>query len=228
MVSMDDSVLARMEKGGKRYELLVDPDMVDDFKNDPNSVNLDDFLVMDEVFHDARGGERPTEDAIQNTFNTQDILEITKIILEKGSIQLTTNQRKSMVERMRQKIIHHIHSQAVDPKTKSPHPITRIELALNESRYSVDPFKKLDSQIKDAVEKLKVLIPLSFETVRLAFKIPGTGYGTSQRILRQYQVKEGWLEDGSWACVIDCPAGMKGEIIGMIMKVSSQTEVKEM
>ena len=201
--------------------------MVDDFKNNPDSVNIDDFLVMDEVFHDARGGERPTEDAIQNTFNTQDILEITKIILEKGSIQLTTNQRKSMVERMRQKIIHHIHSQAVDPKTKSPHPVTRIELALDESRYSVDPFKKLDLQIKDAVDKLKLLIPLSFETVRLAFKIPGTGYGTSQRILRQYQVKEGWLEDGSWACVIDCPAGMKGEIIGMIMKVSSQTEVKE-
>ncbi|MAP59371.1 MAG: ribosome assembly factor SBDS [Euryarchaeota archaeon] len=227
MVSMDDAVLARMEKGGKRYEILVDPEMVDDFKNDPDSVNIDDFLVMDEVFHDARGGERPTEDAIQNTFNTQDILEITKIILEKGSIQLTTNQRKSMVERMRQKIIHHIHSQAVDPKTKSPHPVTRIELALDESRYSVDPFKKLDLQIKDAVDKLKLLIPLSFETVRLAFKIPGTGYGTSQRILRQYQVKEGWLEDGSWACVIDCPAGMKGEIIGMIMKVSSQTEVKE-
>mgnify|MGYP001396987450 CR=1 FL=1 len=84
MVSMDDAVLARMEKGGKRYEILVDPEMVDDFKNDPDSVNIDDFLVMDEVFHDARGGERPTEDAIQNTFNTQDILEITKIILEKG------------------------------------------------------------------------------------------------------------------------------------------------
>ncbi len=107
MVSMDDAVLARMEKGGKRYEILVDPEMVDDFKNDPKSINLDDFLVMDEVFHDARGGERPTEEAIQNTFNTQEIFEITKIILEKGSIQLTTNQRKSMVERMRQKIIHH-------------------------------------------------------------------------------------------------------------------------
>ena len=53
MVSLDDSVLARMEKGGKRYELLVDPEMVDDFKNDPDSVNIDDFLAMDEVFHDA-------------------------------------------------------------------------------------------------------------------------------------------------------------------------------
>ena len=217
-----------MEKGGKRYELLVDPEMVDDFKNDPDSVNIDDFLAMDEVFHDARGGERPTEEAIENTFGTQDILEIAKTILTKGSIQLTTNQRKAIVEKMRQKIIHHIHSQAVDPKTKSPHPVTRIELALEESRYSVDPFKKLELQIKDAVDKLKVLIPLSFETMRLAFKVPGSAYGGAMRVLRNYHVKDGWLEDGTWACVIEIPAGMKGEIIGQIMKVSSQTEVKEM
>jgi len=228
VVSLDNSVLARMEKGGKRYELLVDPEMVDDFKNDPDSINIDEFLAMDEVFHDARGGERPTEEAIENTFGTQDILEIAKTILTKGSIQLTTNQRKAIVEKMRQKIIHHIHSQAVDPKTKSPHPVTRIELALEESRYSVDPFKKLELQIKDAVDKLKVLIPLSFETMRLAFKVPGSAYGSAMRVLRSYHVKDGWLEDGTWACVIEIPAGMKGEIIGQIMKVSSQTEVKEM
>ncbi len=228
MVSLDNSVLARMEKGGKRYELLVDPEMVDDFKNDPDSINIDEFLAMDEVFHDARGGERPTEEAIENTFGTQDILEIAKTILTKGSIQLTTNQRKAIVEKMRQKIIHHIHSQAVDPKTKSPHPVTRIELALEESRYSVDPFKKLELQIKDAVDKLKVLIPLSFDTMRLAFKVPGSAYGSAMRVLRSYHVKDGWLEDGTWACVIEIPAGMKGEIIGQIMKVSSQTEVKEM
>ena len=228
MVSLDNAVLARMDKGGKRYEILVDPDLVDAFKTDPTSVKLDDFFAMDEVFHDARGGERPTEDAIENTFQTQDIVEIGKIILEKGSIQLTTNQRKAMVERMRQKIVHHIQSQAVDPKTKSPHPTTRIELDLEESRYSVDPFKNLDQQIKDAIDKLKPLIPLSFETVRLAFKVPGSGYGGAMRILRPFQVKEGWLEDGSWACVVDIPAGMKGELIGQIMRVSSQTEVKEM
>ena len=228
MVSLDDAVLARMEKGGKRYEILVDPDLVDAFKNDPSSVKIDDFFAMDEVFHDARGGERPTEEAIENTFGTQDILQIATVIFEKGSIQLTTNQRKAMVERMRQKIVHHIHSQAVDPKTKSPHPITRIELALEESRYSVDPFKNLDQQIKDAIDKLKPLIPLTFETIRLAFKVPGSGYGGAMRILRPFQIKEGWLEDGSWASVVEIPAGMKGEIIGQIMKVSSQTEVKEM
>ena len=225
---MDDAVLARMEKSGKRYELLVDPTLVDQFKENPDSVRIDEFLAIDEVFHDARGGERPTSEAIENTFATQDIVQIAQIILEKGSIQLTTNQRKVMVDKMRQQIIHHIHSQAVDPKTKSPHPKTRIELALDECRYSVDPFKRLENQVKDAVEKLKTLIPLSFESVKLAFKISGATMGKVNQLLRPYMKNEGWLEDGSWACVIECPGGMKGELISQVMQRSADAEVKEM
>ena len=228
MVSLDDAVLARMEKGGKRYELLVDPNLVDVFKSEPASVDLNAFLAMDEVFHDIRGGERPTEDAIENTFGTQDIFEITKTVLAKGSIQLTTAQRKARVEQMRQQIVHEIHTQAVDPKTKSPHPNTRIELALSESRYSVDPFKRLDDQVKDAIELLKPMIPLSFESVRLAVRVPGSAYGGSSRILRPYLEKEQWLENGSWAGIIEIPAGMKDTIYGKLMSQSSDTEMKEL
>jgi len=228
MVSLDNAVLARMEKGGKRYEVLLNPDLVDAFKGDPESVDLNAFMAMDEVFHDARGGERPTAEAIENTFGTQDIRTIATTILTKGSIQLTTAQRKAMVERMRQQIVHQIHVQAVDPKTKSPHPKTRIELALDESRYSVDPFKRLEDQVKEAIDKLKPMIPLSFESVRLAFKVPGSAYGSVSRILRPYQQKEQWLENGSWAAVIECPAGMKPDLIHQIMRQSSDTEVKEL
>ena len=228
MVSLDKAVLARLEKGGKRYEILVDPALVEVFKESPDEVDINDFLAMDEVFHDARGGERPTAEAIEKVFGSQDIVVITSTILEKGSIQLTTAQRKQMVENMRQQIIHRIHSEAVDPKTKSPHSKTRIELALDESRYSVDPFKRLEEQVKDAIAKLKPLIPLSFETVRLAFKVPGSAYGSVSQLLRTHQQKEGWLEDGSWACVIECSAGMKEEIIGQVMRRSSDAEVKEL
>ena len=170
MVSLDSAVLARWEYGGKRYEILVDPNLVDAFRQNPSSVNMDDFLATDEVWHDARGGDRPTEEAIESTFGTQEIDEIAAIILEKGNIQLTTNQRKEMVEQKRQLIIQEIHSTAIDPKAKSPHPKTRIELALEESRFSVDPFKRLDVQVKDAINTLKSLIPLSFEPVRIAFE----------------------------------------------------------
>ena len=228
MVSLDDAVLARLEKGGKRYEVLVDPDLVDQWKSDSSAIDLDDFMAMDEIFHDARAGERPTEEALMNTFQTLDVEAILNIILEKGSIQLTTAQRKARVEHMRQQIIHHIHSQAIDPKSKSPHPRTRIELALEESKYSVDPFKRLEDQVKDAIAKLKPLIPLSFESVRLAFRIPGSAYGSVSQLLRTHQQKEGWLENGDWACVIEIPAGMKGDVIGQVLKRAKDAEVKEL
>ena len=228
MVSLDDAVLARLEKGGKRYEVLVDPDLVDQWKSDSSTIELDDFMAMDEIFHDARAGERPTEEALMNTFQTLDVEAILNIILEKGSIQLTTAQRKARVEHMRQQIIHHIHSQAIDPKSKSPHPRTRIELALEESKYSVDPFKRLEDQVKDAIAKLKPLIPLSFESVRLAFRIPGSAYGSVSQLLRTHQQREGWLENGDWACVIEIPAGMKGDLIGQVLKRANDAEVKEL
>jgi len=228
VVSLDDAVLARLEKGGKRYEALVDPDLVEQWKEDSTDINLDDFMAMDEIFHDARAGERPTEDALLKTFETLDVASILRIILTKGSIQLTTAQRKARVENMRQQIIHHIHSQAIDPKSKSPHPRTRIELALEESKYSVDPFKRLEDQVKDAIARLKPLIPLSFESVRLAFRIPGSAYGSVSQILRTHQQKEGWLENGDWACVVEIPAGMKGDLIGQVLKRANNAEVKEL
>ena len=228
MVSLDSAVLARWEYGGKRYEILVDPDLVDAFRQNPSSVNMDDFLATDEVWHDARGGDRPTEEAIESTFGTQEIDEIAAIILEKGNIQLTTNQRKEMVEQKRQLIIQEIHSTAIDPKAKSPHPKTRIELALEESRFSVDPFKRLDVQVKDAINTLKSLIPLSFEPVRIAFRISGSGYGKTSKFLRPYLDKAEWLSNGDWACIIQCPPGMAGNLIGKVKSVDSDSEVKEL
>ena len=228
MVSLDNAVLARLEKGGKRYEALVDPDLVEEWRDDSSSIDLDEFMAMDEIFHDARAGERPTEDALMNAFQTLDVTTILNVILEKGSIQLTTAQRKARVENIRQQIIHQIHSQAIDPRTKSPHPRTRIELALEESKYSVDPFKRLEQQVSDAIAILKPLIPLSFESLRLAFRIPGKAYGSVSQLLRSYQQKEGWLENGDWACVVEIPAGMKGDIIGQVLKRANDAEVKEL
>ena len=151
-----------------------------------------------------------------------------KIILEKGSIQLTTNQRKQMVEQKRQLIIQEIHSTAIDPKAKTPHPRTRIELALEESRFSVDPFKRLELQVKDAINILKPLIPLSFEPVRIAFRISGSSYGQTSKFLRPYLDKDEWLSNGDWACIIQCPPGMAGSIIGKVKGVDKNADVKEL
>ena len=140
----------------------------------------------------------------------------------------TTTVWKEMVEQKRQMIIQEIHSTAIDPKAKTPHPRTRIELALEESRFSVDPFKRLELQVKDAINILKPLIPLSFEPVRIAFRVSGSAYGQSSKFLRPYLDKEEWLSNGDWACIIQCPPGMAGNIIGKVKSADNNAEVKEL
>ena len=228
MVSLDDAVVARLEKGGKRYEILVDPDLVESFKSDPTSIPLDELLATDEVWHDARSGERPTEDKLISTFGTIELLDCVTTILTKGSIQLTTVQRRQMISDKRQQIITEISRTAIDPRSKAPHPATRIELALDELRWNPDPFLSVERQIKDAVDVLRPVIPLSFETIKLAFRVSGSAYGGVQREVRSDVIKEQWLENGDWAFVVEIPAGMKGEYLSKGAKRDPNTEVKEL
>tara|TARA_X000000368_G_scaffold359987_1_gene303565 strand:+ start:77 stop:763 length:687 start_codon:yes stop_codon:yes gene_type:complete len=228
LVSLDDAVIARYEKFGKRFEILVDSQLVELWKDDPTSIDIEKIVAIEEVFLDAKDGERPTAELLEKVFNTLIFKPIAEIILSEGSIQLTAVQRKKMIELKRRQIIQHIHSNAIDPKSKGPHPMTRIELALDESRFSVDPFKKLELQIKDAIKLLKPLIPLSFENARLAFKVTGKHYGSVSQILRQYKEKEEWMPNGQWVCIIEIPAGMKGELISKVMNKDSDAEYKEL
>ena len=228
MVSLDDAVLARLEKGGSRYEILVDPELVETWKADPNSVELADLLAIDEVWSDAKAGDRPTSDALERVFGSTDLSTCVDKILRDGSIQLTTAQRRQMVDERMKQIVNEIAMTATDPKTKLPHPPTRIENALQEARFKADPFLSVERQVKDAVSILKPIIPLQFITIKLAFKVPGKDYGGVSNLLRDSMQKDQWLPDGSWACVIEVPGGMKNEIISRVANRSSEVEVREM
>ncbi|MAS62662.1 MAG: ribosome assembly factor SBDS [Euryarchaeota archaeon] len=228
MVSLDDAVIARFEKFGKKFELFVDPDLVELWKTNNDAIEISKLLAIEDVFHDARDGERPTAEVLEKVFNTLKITEIATRIISEGEIQLTANQRKKMVEMKRKQIIQHIQYNAIDPRTKTPHPHTRIELALEQSKYSVDPFKKLDLQVKEAIKLLKPLIPLSFETSRMAFRIPGKNYGSISKLLREFKEKDEWLENGDWACIIEIPSGMKADLISKVMNRDSSAEYKDL
>ena len=228
MVSLDDAVLARLEKGGSRYEILVDPKLVETWKEDPNLVELSDLLAIDEVWSDAKAGDRPTSDALERVFGSTDLSSCVDKILRDGSIQLTTAQRRQMVDDRMKQIINEIAMTATDPKTKLPHPHIRIENALQEARFKADPFLSVERQVKDAVSILKPIIPLQFITIKLAFKVPGKDYGGVSNLLRDSMQKDQWLPDGSWACVVEVPGGMKNEIISRVANRSSEVEVREL
>jgi ribosome maturation protein Sdo1 len=62
-------------------------------------------------------------------------------IVDEGEVQLTVEQRRELVEKKRAAIIAFISQQAVDPKTKMPHPPQRIELALEQIKSFHRPIR---------------------------------------------------------------------------------------
>jgi len=228
LVSMDDAVIARLEKGGKRYEVLVDPNLVNQWKEDHDSVSLDNLLATDEIWHDVKNGERPTTDKLEAVFGTTELAPCVEKIIHEGSIQLTTDQRKKMIQDKTRQVIADICMLGIDPQTKMPHPPQRVENALIEARFKADPFKPVEKQVKDAVAMIRELIPISFTTIRLAFKIPGVNYGAVFSVVREDILKEDWLANGDWAFTVEIPAGMKADYIAKIGKRAPDVVVKEL
>ena len=214
MVDLEDAIIARYESHGESFEILIDPKAVQLMK-DGKKVNLLDHLVIDTIFKNSRKGTRATDESMTKIFNTTDPVEIAKAIVLKGEVQLTTEQRHVMQESKRKAIIEHIARNAVNPQTGAPHPPVRIEAAMEEARVHVDPFKPVEVQVKGVLDALRPLLPIKFDTVRIATHLSGEEYGKCYEDMLHFGKisKEEWQKDGSWIGVVEMPAGMQGEYL---------------
>ncbi len=210
MTSLDEAVIARLTIGEDHFEILVDPKAAADFI-DGKEIDIVSNLAVDEVFKDARKGDRASEESIKKCFGTTDMAEVAKQIILKGNIQLTTEQRHEMQKRKLNQIVETIARNAMNPQTKTPHPRQRIELAMKEAGVHVDPFKPVDEQVKEVIEKIRPILPISIEQVKVLVKIPAQHIGKAYGTIRGFGtlIKEDWLSDGSWSGVVQIPAGLQ-------------------
>lgn len=221
MVSLDDAVIARLKKGEEHFEVLVDPYAAADLI-DGKEIDIIQILAIDAIFKDSKKGTHAPEETIKEKFGTDDIAEIAKQIVLNGDIQLTTEQRHKMQKNKKNRIIETISRNAMDPKTKAPHPRQRIELAMDEAGVHVDPFKPVSEQVKTIIEALRPLIPISMEHVRISVKIPPEHIGKAYGVARNYGTleREEWQSDGSWIGIIKIPAGMQTDFYDKLNDVT--------
>lgn len=214
---------------GDRFELIVKPDPALEYRLGKRS-DLSSVLVSDEIYSDANKGSRASGEKLMKHFKTTDSTEVAKLILSKGELNLTTDQRRKMVEEKRKQIVQLINRSFVDPKTHLPHPIVRIEAAMDEARVSIDPFKKAEDQAKGVVEGLRKILPLKSEIVRLTVTVPPQFAAQSYSILKSSGDFKGeeWLSDGSLRVNLEMNAGLKGQFLDRLGSISKgSAQVKE-
>jgi len=224
MISLDEAVTARLESHGERFEVLVDPDAALAIKRGEFDGDLEDVIAAEDVFENASRGDRPPENALEDVFGTTDPMAIIPEVIERGEIQITADQRREMQEQKRKSLINRITRNAVNPQMDdAPHPPERIESALEEAGFTVDPMEPVENQVDEALEALRPVIPIRFDTITVAVQLPADYAGSGQAQVREFGdlQREEWQADGSWIGVVQFPAGMQNEFYDLVNEVSS-------
>ncbi|PSP27532.1 ribosome assembly factor SBDS [Halobacteriales archaeon QH_2_65_14] len=224
MISLDEAVTARLESHGERYEVLVDPDAALAIKRGEFEGDIEDVIAAEDVFEDASSGDRPPENALKEVFESTDPLEIIPEVIKQGEIQITAEQRREMQEQKHKQLINRIARNAVNPQMdNAPHPPERIESALEETKFRVDPMEPVENQVDEALEALRPVIPIRFETITVASQLPAEYAGSGQAKIREFGdlKEEEWQADGSWIGVVEFPAGLQNDFYDLVNEVSS-------
>jgi len=145
--------------------------------------------------------------------------------MKSGELQLTTEQRRQLVEDKRRQIISIISRNAIDPRTGTPHPPLRIEQAMGQIRLSIDPYKSAEEQSKMVIEELRPILPLKIEQMRIAVKVFPEHAARAYNAFKSFGnvSREEWQSDGSLVAVVEMPAGMYGSFIEKVGKLTQGT-----
>jgi ribosome maturation protein SDO1 len=224
MISLDEAVTARLESHGERFEVLVDPDAALAIKRGEFDGELQDVIAAEDIFENASRGDRPPEDALEEVFGTTDPMAIIPEVIERGEIQITAEQRREMQEQKHKQLIQRITRNAVNPQMDdAPHPPDRIESALEETDFRVDPMEPVENQVDEALEALRPVIPIRFDEVTIAVQLPPDYAGSGQAKIREFGdlKREEWQNDGSWVGIVQFPAGLQNDFYDLANEVSS-------
>ncbi|MFT7616030.1 MAG: ribosome maturation protein SDO1 [Candidatus Woesearchaeota archaeon] len=214
--------IARLKKGGNTYELVIEPDAAISFREGVD-IPLEDIITSEDIFADAQKGMLAAAATFQSTFETTDVKKIALTILRDGDIHLTAEYRQKIRDKKRNQILTIIVQNGIDPRTKLPHPLVRIESAFEQAKCKVSEFKRAEDQVQDVLRDLQPILPISFQKKTYELTISAAhaakAYGALQNL--GDISKQDWKNDGSLQLRIAIPGGM---VESLLSKINALTQ----
>lgn len=216
-MSKKEYIIAKMNIKGKRFEILVDPEKAYRFREGEN-LSLEEIVISDYIYKDIKKGLKASPNELVDAFGTDDMYKIAIEIIKNGELQLTAEQRRELLEMKKKQIIYYISRSAVDPKTKTPIPPTRIEKAIDEVKVGIDLYKSVEEQVPNVVKAISKVLPIKIAKALMQVTIPSEfARKAVSQVLKLGEVKKNiWLADGSFLVELEIPAGLQNELIEKI------------
>ncbi len=214
---------ARIKKGSLHFEVLVDLDEALKFKKGESTYLMP---LTDKIFESIKRGDIAAKNDLEVAFGTTDASTIAKEIVKRGEIENDQAHREAEDDKKIKQVIDFLSKNAVDPRTGNPITPERIKTAITESKLVIKN-TPIESQAKEIIDKISLVIPIKIETRRIKITVPAVQTGKVYGLLSQYKEKENWLNDGSLEVIVSIPAGITLEFYDKLNSMTHGSALTE-
>ncbi len=215
--------IAKIRKNSKVFEIKVDlEEALKLKKGEINSIEI----LGDRIFKNITRGDVASKKDLEESFGTDDIMQIATDIIKHGEIQLNQEYRDAEQEKKFKQIIDFLSINAIDPQTKNPISTERLKNALNQAHIKIKN-TSIESQINDILAEISKIIPIKIETKTIKIKIPAIHTGKIYGLISQYKQSEKWLDDGGLEAITKIPAGLIMDFYDELNNATHGTAITE-
>jgi ribosome maturation protein SDO1 len=214
---------ARVTKGGKHFEILVDLEEAMKFRKDEGDFNA--AVLGDAVFHNLKSGERASMNELDNAFGTSDFNAVAEKIIKSGEVVRTAESMKEDLDKKYKQVVDFLVRNAVSPEGR-PYTPDRIMKALKEAHVNVKN-KPIEGQAEEILDQLAKVLPLSIERKKIKLLIPAVHSGKAYGIVKEFMIKEDWKNNGDLEVLVELPSGLVMDFYDRVNGATSGSVMSE-
>jgi len=158
--------VVRIKRGGKRFEIAAYPNMVQPWR-DKVERDIGEVLQSDRVFTNVSHGKFAKKQDLIKCFSTEEEEEICKLILEKGEIQISAEERKVALERLFKEIAAIVAQKCINTETKLPLTVSYVERAMKEMNFNINATRPAKQQALVVISAMQVNLPIQRARMRV-------------------------------------------------------------
>jgi ribosome maturation protein Sdo1 len=145
------SQLVRYKDSKNTFEVVTNPGSVRKFRE--GAIQWEKVLLTDTVFSNYKKGNIAKTGDLKKVFGTIDLKTCLQAIVNKGHLEVSESERKEDVERQRKALLTYLNKNYTDAGGL-PHPISRLESVLPETKVRIDSVSKIPKLAEEVVRKL--------------------------------------------------------------------------
>jgi len=207
--------------GKVNFEIGTKTGAVTKYKAD-HSFGIKNVLDSEIVWKDLKKGDRASGQDLMTAFKTDDVWKVAETIIDKGELQLTESERKEILSKRRNEIVNYIHKYYADPKTKLPHPVIRVDAALNELKVKIDPDIATEKQVLEIMKTLPTILPCKKIEIQGTIIVPQNHLKNAVTVIKKFAKMSGEkkVETGT-SYNISC---VPGDVNSLISELNAATK----